>query len=426
MRDALEVRLISNTEGPLQWTVGAYYKDSDNNAGSHQPCPAKVPYHDLVEHCALLWLFHPDTPVEVQGAVANWLNNNIFAGNRSHTINTEESLFGEVSYRINDEWEVAAGARYVDIGIDHDVLERGVNPTNAVQDSFSEQNKRTSPKVTLTWRPKDNWMAYGTWSHGFRPGVVNTRLVAVLAELENLRAADPRAQDLYDKLFDQQVTEGDEAYNYELGVKASVADGRLSFTSALYFIDWESVIINTSAATPDIQGLAPFPLNFADNVGAAESQGMEFEVRGQLSERLSWALGGNWMWKAEIGTAAAGNTARVAESRTVDVVPGNRLPASPKTTGYGALVYDFTLAGFNAVARTDVYWVSDQWRGANNERVTPGHQTVDAKLVMSRDAYQFSVYIRNLFDEVVAHERNQVGYQFGRARSLGLEVNYGL
>ncbi len=425
-RDAFEARLVSNTDSRFQWAVGAYYKDSENAGGSHQPCPSQAPYHDLVEHCALLWLFHPDTPVDVQGSVANWLNNNIFRGNRTHVVNTEESFFGEVSYRINDQWEILAGARTVDIGIDHDVLVAGVNPENEVQDNFTEQNKRTSPKVTITWRPADDWMVYGTWSHGFRPGVVNTRLVQIIAELEPLRTSDARAEELYQQLFDQQVTEGDEAFNYEVGVKATVADGWLSFTSALYFIDWESVMINTSATTPDIQGLVPFPLNFSDNVGSAESQGMELELRGALSDSLSWTLGANWMWKAEIGTAAAGNTARVAEARSVDVVPGNRLPSSPRTTGYGSLAYDFEIAGFNATARADAYWISSQWRGANNERVTPGHETVDVKLTLNRDASQFSFYVRNLFDEVIIHERNQVGYQFGRARTIGLEFNYNL
>ena len=131
------------------------------------------------------------------------------------------------------------------------------------------------------------------------------------------------------------------------------------------------------------------------------------------------------MWKADIGSASTGNIARVS-GNTVDVVPGNRLPASPEFSGYASLIHDFQLAGFNAVARVDAYTVTKQFRGGNNERATPGYETVDTKLTMERGNYQLGLYIRNLFDEVVAYERNQQGYVFGRARTIGLELNYNL
>ena len=428
-RLAYEMRLVSNnTDSAFQWTIGAYVKDDQLDRGDHSPCPSSVPYASVApeEHCFLQWLFHPDTPVDHQAMIANWLNTAIFAGNRSVEWTEDQSYFGEASYRITDQWEVTVGARYAHVQVRVDTLEAGVNPTNAVLNTFTlDDDKKTSPKVTLTWRPKDDLMIYGTWSHGFRPGVVQSRLVAIIAQLDTIRANNAEAEELYRDLVDAQTVNGDEAESYEIGVKATVADGRLSFTGALYRIDWTDIIVRTSAQTPAIQGLVPFPLSYDDNAGSAQSEGLELELQAKLSDTVRFALGGAYMWTADIGTASTGNIQRVS-GNTVDVVPGNRIPASPEVSGYASLAYDFQLAGYNATARVDGYLVTEQFRGGNNERATPGYQTVDVKLLTRRDKYEFAFYVRNLFDEVVAYERNQQGYVFGRARTMGLEFNYNL
>ena len=425
-RDAYELRIVSNNDGPLQWTVGAYSKESTGLGGSHAKCPTKVPYRDLVEHCYLLWLFHPDIPVEEQGALANWGNTFLFGGRRSKVIDQEESIFGELSYRFNDQWEVSVGARTVDVTVDHTVFNIGANPTNAVQDHFVETNRETSPKFTVTWRPQDNLMFYGTWSHGFRPGIVNTGLVGTLADLEPLRGVDPRAEALYQTLFDKQVSKGDEAFNYEIGIKTTLANGGVSLTGALYHIDWENVIITTEAPEIEIQGLAPFGVDYADNAGAAISDGMEIELQGNITDALSWTFGANWMWKAEVGSPSVGNTAVVQGAMVQNVQTGNRLPATPETSGYGSLVYDFQVGGFDASARADLYWRSTQWRAANNERRTPGHESVDLRLQLTRDDYRLSFYVENATDEIIVYELTNNGYQYGRARSWGVELHYGL
>lgn len=426
-RYSYEMRLVSTHDGPFQWTVGGYYKDDENRRGDHSPCSPLVPYAAVApqEHCFLTWLFHPDTPVEHQAMIANWLNTAIFPGNSSLGFTTERSLFGEVSYAISDQFEVTVGVRSADVIVNVDTLEGGTDDPTRILNTFTlDDDRKTSPKVTLTWRPVDDLMIYGTWSHGFRPGVVQSRLIGAVARLDAVRAGNPEAEQLYQELVDAQTVNGDEAVSIELGVKATVADGRVSFTGALYNIDWEDIIVRTSATTPNIPGIVPFPLTFDDNAGSASSQGLELEVRVVPSAAMSLSAGFAWMWEADIGTASTGNTARVEGSTAVGVQPGNRLPASPEFTGYASLAYDFDLGGFDATAAADAYTVTEQFRGGDNERATPGYQTLDLKLLLTRDAYQVNFFISNVFDEVIAYERNQQGYVFGRARTFGVEFNY--
>ena len=109
--------------------------------------------------------------------IANWLNTNIFPGNSSLGFTTERSVFGEVSYRLNDQWEITVGARSADVRVNVDTLEDGTDDPSRIESSFTlDDDRKTSPKLTLTWRPADDWMIYGTWSHGFRPGIVQSRL----------------------------------------------------------------------------------------------------------------------------------------------------------------------------------------------------------------------------------------------------------
>ena len=56
----------------------------------------------------------------------------------------------------------------------------------------------------------------------------------------------------------------------------------------------------------------------------------------------------------------------------------------------------------------------------------PAYQTFDVKLLIGRGDWQVGAYIRNLTNEAVVYELNQVGYRFGRLRTFGVQFNYRL
>jgi outer membrane receptor for ferric coprogen and ferric-rhodotorulic acid len=201
-------------------------------------------------------------------------------------------------------------------------------------------------------------------------------------------------------------------------VKATVLDGRLSFTSALYSAEWEDTIIATRDEISDVVGVTPFAYNYNINSGNAESQGLEWELRTSLTDALTFSAGGDFNWKAKINSAGQGRYLGV------EIAAGNRLANAPKHSGYFSLVYDFDLYGFAASARADGYSVAESWNTANNERPAPSYQTVDLKLSLRRDNWMVSAYLRNVTDEVIVYEFNQVGYRYGRPRSFGVELSY--
>ena len=415
-----ELRLVSEAGERIQWTAGAYYKDDESQGTHHDGCykGGSPVYDGLDTHCALQYSFFEDVPIAAQRQIVQWLNDSIFQGNTNYRTFGETSVFGEVGYQLNDAWEVLVGARYARVQYDLLVARPGVDSREDPVNSLSTPSNFLSPKLTVTWRPKTDWMIYGTYSSGFRPGIVNTGIATRIAQLDAVRTGNPVAEAHYQDLLDLQEVDGDQVANYELGIKATAADGRLSFVGSLYQIDWQDTIVSVSDEITDVAGVDPLPFSYNINSGNAQSQGLEFEVRMQLSDNMRLNFGGDWNWNAEIGAAGQGRYGGV------DIQPGNRLANAPEYSAYVSAVYDFQLGNFNSQARLDGYAVAESWNTANNERPAPAYRTFDAKLLMGRDDWQIGAYIRNLTDEKVVYEFNQVGYRFGRPRTFGVQLNY--
>ena len=228
-----------------------------------------------------------------------------------------------------------------------------------------------------------------------------------------MRAGNATAQAHYQRLIDHQTADGDTLGNYEIGIKSTLPNGQVSYTASLYRIDWEDTIVAVQETIADVPGVTPFQYMFNFNAGDAISEGIEIEARAQLTEALSLNVGGDFNWKAEIGEGGAA------------IAPGNRMANAPEFSAYVALAYDFELLGYDATARLDGYAVDESWNTANNEQPAPAYQTVDVRLTLrGDDRWQIAGYARNLFDEEIIYELNQVGYRFGRPRTLGIQFNY--
>ncbi|MDA0273541.1 MAG: TonB-dependent receptor [Proteobacteria bacterium] len=414
-----EFRLISNTDSKLQWTVGAYYKDDESQTGHHKGCydGGSPVYATVSTHCNLQYNFATSVPIEDQAAILLWLNG-LVPGNTGYRTFQEKSLYGEASYRINDQWEINAGLRLAEVEYNLLLGAPGVDSkANPVSDLTTNSDIK-SPKVTLTWRPMPDWMLYATYSSGFRPGIVNTGLAGKIAELNAVRAGNPTAEAHYQRLVDLQTPDGDKVINTEIGIKATTMDGRLSFVGSLYNVSWEDTLISVTEAITDVPGVNPLDFGFTVNGGSAESEGMELELRFAITDALHLTVGGDRIWTAQVG---AGGQARYGG---VAIRPGNRLANAPKHSGYFSLAYDFQLFGLDANARADGYEVAESWNTANNERPAPSYNTLDLKLLVKKDKWQIAAYVRNITDEVIVYEFNQVGYRFGRPRSLGIQFNY--
>ena len=182
------------------------------------------------------------------------------------------AMFGEMSFDISDDLEGSLALRY-----DNDNRENTTEtpaqfiPGPLVGIAFPGQERKKSwdelqPKVTLRWKPVDDWMFYLGYSRGFRSGGFNQTGVgtAGIAGITDL--------------FDEEV-----ANTYEGGIKAQFLHGRLNTSLNVY---------HTSA-----RGSYYFvfdPGTSTQNLGNLDKviyEGVEFEASAMVTEGLDMHVG---------------------------------------------------------------------------------------------------------------------------------------
>ena len=404
-RDIHELRIMSNDDSNLQWAVGLYYKEDQAINGSDDPAEPGF------------WLALAPGFEDARPTVQTFIDP-ILAGffNKATIDSTEKAVFGEVSYEFNEAWELLVGARFTKVERDTDIF------TEKVTDDF------VSPKITLTWRPREQLMTYLTVSQGFRPGVINSDLPGVIAQLEAQVATDPSAQARADFFKSKLTVDGDEVLSYELGLKTTLWDGRARLSAAIYHLDWKDTLVFQPLSELTGLGAATIGQSFNDNLdGGAESQGAEFELDVSITDRWSLNVGYDNNWTAETKGDAAGSLIG-ADGEPVLARKGSRLPSSPKYSWSIATDYEFPLGSWAGNARLDWYRVTDMFNAITNEIETEGYDQVDARLSLysPNEKWRISMFGVNLTDELVTYECNEGGCMYGRPLTVGASVSYGL
>jgi outer membrane receptor protein involved in Fe transport len=444
-----EVRLVSNQpENRLQWAVGAYLETNEDgdDPRSWSYCGAVghqnrsifggAAYPDITcqNSRSAGITYNPALTLDQIRTMHRLLQTTSAGrpGAASYHQREESAIFGEVSYAISDQLEILAGARFARSEFSTFAGPSGRWSTfdEMTQRAETQTQEKAAPKVTLTWRPNDSTMVYAMLANAFRAGGVNTRLVSRLVEYEELAARGvPGAQENLNAALDLLTFEGDDVTSLELGVKATVLDGRLDFTLAAYQMDIQNAVVTTSfvfrelvdPASP-VGGAPPYPTSVSSNIGEAKSRGFEFEARGQLTDALSLRAGGAWIPDAETLAQEAGGTIAGA-GVAINIKPGNRIRLTPVLAYFASLQYDFQIAGYDGSLRGDYYYRGKKvFRTENNERQTPTYGFLNAKLMFARDNYELGIYVNNVMDEIAPYSLGDSGYHgFHPPRSIGFE-----
>ena len=392
-RTVQEFRLTSNTTGPWQWTAGLYFKDEDTREVRASPpvvFPEFAPWQSDVDS-----LFSPsDRTVHVQ----------------------ELAAYGEATYAFNEQLELTLGIRTARITSNVDSPDfTGGEQQYEIDETF------LAPKVALVYRPIDSLMLYATVAQGFRPGLINHGTLRVITDLQSIAevSVDAAAQSAF--LLARMTSESDEATNYEVGIKGTLADGRVRFTGAVYRMDWKDMIVRQRMTT--VLSRAGW---FA-NAGLAHTQGIELSFDFAPTDQLTLHVGGSYIDEAQYDRVEIPGLPATPEGTggvgTAPLRPGARMPLSPEYSINAAVSYRFLLGEYPAMARLDWYAVDEQFEAANNRVITPGYEKFDGRVrVEDVGGWQIAVFGKNLLNKVYAYEINRVGYNFAAPRTLGISV----
>ena len=331
--------------------------------------------------------------------------------NNNFTTNETNAIFGRVSVPfLANTVIVSLEGRYTD------EEKTASDPTG----DFVFDDDYFTPRITLDWRPNDDFLLFASYAEGVKSGGINPAVVrdanfALVPLSEEERFFAP----------DQNDT-------YEIGLRSQFLDGRMVFNATFFLIDWDDLQVGASA-----DGATQFTSLITSNLGSAESRGVEIE--------WNYRVGG---FKFNAGLAAIDATfdSGTISQRSVraglcdDIVcaidgsvGGNDLPRSSDFQWNLGAQYDGNFGnGFGYFLRADLVGQSDQFVSELNTATIPERTLLNLRAGINGDAWSVEVWAKNATDERYVSNAFYIPSPFfvdyvptlGNQRRVGVALNY--
>ena len=434
-----ELRLVSNSDGPFDWVIGAYYNTEDHTASNRNQMFGLGEWLDDPDAAGGLGPILPDFyPYFFGNTMGDFLEYYLGATRPSKnedevfTLDTqsefkEKAAYGELTWHPTDAWQVTVGARYFRQTLDRNIRQTLPLCGAGCSDDFDPVNYTGNPigltearhestfsdsifKFNTSYDLNDETMLYLTVSQGFRRGGAN---------------ALPTAGAFYDPDFPLEY-EPDKLLNKEIGIKGLAWDKRLSYSLAAYDIDWEKVQVEAFTAG-GFKGVT--------NAEDAQSRGVELELNALLTENLSATLGYSHV-KAEISEDTIAGGSPIFKGDRLPYAPENQLGLALDYTTEFDGGYKFRLHGDGNYRSDFTSQLNDQ-QGLNNFMELDGYTLWNASATIATQKWSAQAFIKNITNEeglssvfVLAANGAGPAAEFGRRgfvnrpRTIGVRFTY--
>jgi iron complex outermembrane receptor protein len=299
--------------------------------------------------------------------------------------NDNWAAFTQWTFNVTDALSLSAGVRYTEENKQIDIVSFTLTPftaplvipttynepgvpgpgLNILRQPFKNKYDSTTGSASIQYRFNENFMAYASWSQGFKSGGFNQRYNNAPPDNVPVSFAEERAS------------------TYELGFKSQLSDV-FRLNGAIFRTNYDDMQLTYR--------LGVVPLLF--NAGKSKIEGAELEFTyapgALLIEGSIGYLDNEFKEIAEVpGT-------------TQTVGPDNRLPFTPEWQGNVGIGYEFVLGSASLTPRVNISYTDKQFFDAANsvevaqlESVT----VVNASLTLELSDWRFRAGINNLTDE---------------------------
>ena len=388
-----ELRLSSAGSTALHWTTGAFYSNmtSEWNESDSDPANSGAP------------------------------NGVYFQTNNPYNIK-QAALFADGSYKFTDTLTLSGGVRWYSYHSTIDVSQWGsltANPTRPAFPSVTKASDRGfNPRINLSYQPNPNLNTYVTAAKGFRPGGANIQV-------------PPPDQSPFCAPGTPQTFGPDSVWNYEIGEKGKLFDGRLSVNSDIYYIKWD-----------DVQQSVPLACGYVYNTnsGNGRSYGPELEIVARPLDSLTITASGA-ITKADIThpTAAYASSLYGVNGQPYCPASGQcTIPILnvPHSTAALSVVYSRDVAAdYRLTVR-----VSDTYTGYATDEAyyfgvhLPPYAIAAARLALAHGAWDASLFVDNLTNKTALLTANNTQFQLNipqltrytvnQPRTTGVQLEY--
>lgn len=417
-----EIRLDSPAERAFRWRLGGYYFKGNADTLSNKKYLA--PGSALQANCVTLpggFIQCPQSTVEPL----------------SETELENRAIFGDIEYDFTDKFTVTAELRRAtekaeQLNTQAVTTLPGCNPmapTNTPGVTidlcrFEGEWKSTTPRVTLRYKATPDATFYLNAAKGTKPGGFNTA-TAVQTGI-NSRIDVPA---VYDE---------EESKAYELGAKLVLLDRRATLNAALFYTEITGQQLTSNVVGVTAAGAASVN-SFITNLGGTEVKGLELDGSLLITDRWDAQFTFSWV-DSKIQSFLDNNQANLfspnpAFSTTLSAsgprtLCNNRPPAtqvpgrefcdvliaadlaaygsvagafSPRTPKYqGSLASSYRGQfpnGWNWRIAGDVTYEGKRYGQVDNLNWTPAHTYVGARLSLSDENWDVTLWGKNLFDD---------------------------
>ncbi|MCK9541024.1 MAG: TonB-dependent receptor [Novosphingobium sp.] len=373
-----EVRIFSDSGGPLNFMVGGLYEKANFTQLQHDLIFG--PYN------------FPDT----------------FQKIKTNTY----SAFAQLSYDLSEQIEFSSGLRYSNIKSKYggETLTRGsflgfpLATVGPIGNGFIERNSRKftdlSPEFTVTWKPTPTVTLFGAYKEGFKAGgfdVSSTRNPLLAAPLDISYGAE-------------------RAKGGELGFKTEWFDRSLRFNGAVYRYDYSD--LQLSVYDPSTVSVRIY------NAASSRVQGAEIDLAWTPPEQQAFTLFGALSYnrarfrsfiadctQSQIAGVAGGCVDRDGapglQTSDANDVSGRPLPFAPKWSGSVGFNFDHPISDEGTKFRANATFVfSSSYLANSNGAQDPldfenGYTQVNGGIGIHNEekGWALDLSVRNLLNE---------------------------
>jgi iron complex outermembrane receptor protein len=299
-----EVRLASNTDGPLKWQVGAYYLKIDRDTAVSLGA-------DTGQGVLQSSYNGPASVNPTSQLYADKFKTDVYAafGSADYDLADNLKIGGALRYDI-EKRNVSSRVPNVSDPITGAKINPGLPSTGAIPDQ-SATFKQLQPKVTMSYQPNRATNLYANWGIGFKPGGFNNQGSAAVVNANFNDGKTPgtiNANVLIKDLFSKEKSSA-----FEAGVKGSL--GGVNYDLAAYYTQ-----------ITDMQFFEFFVggfglLRVVSNIDKVDVKGVELNLNTRLTK--GWTMFG--------GVNVTDSEIKKNTSRTYTI--GNKSPYTASYTG---------------------------------------------------------------------------------------------
>jgi iron complex outermembrane receptor protein len=438
-----EARLVSKNDGPVKWTVGAFYEKQNRHLVQDIPVAG---FDTLSYQNAAFGPFATPTGLYDSKAVDGaFSSNDIFSGLQD--IHEDQfAAYADGTWHITDRLDLTAGLRYFNFKENYYLYEGGafgvLLGTNAAGQTTGITQSTTSslkssgvnPRANIAYKLDENFMVYAEAAKGFRYGGANQ---PVPLGTSGLAGRCTTQLNSYGYTSAPGTFGPDKLWNYTVGEKAKLADGKVTLNASAYYIDWSDVQTRLRLNCSYF---------FTDNKGKIASKGIELEAAVKATRNLT--LNGSFSYN---------DSKAKGDIPTVGAFDGDRTPYSPEFTASAGAFYDTRLGNGSLHLQATYKYTSSQQTTFNDYATTldpttkklivdtttnggvsqtfaviPESHNASASVAYDIGQYEFGLFGNNLFDGVKVVDIQRATYYavyqagsrvtYARPRTIGVRA----